>query len=79
MRKTFCMSWREVLWGESWVNLIMQMRDMPYYHHFSSREQKGKAREPWDRDGEPHITFNGDEEIIKRKFSKFLKKKDGGT
>jgi hypothetical protein len=73
------MTWRDVLWRESWVNLIMQMRDMPYYHHFSGKERKGGRQETWHEDGEPHITFKGDEEVLKRKFGKYIKKQKNGS
>ncbi len=51
------------MWVETWPNLVMKMRDMPYWHYNSS-EKKGAKRE----EGVP-----GDTDILKRKFGKYIK------
>jgi len=53
----------EIMWVETWPNLVMKMRDMPYWHYNSS-EKKGAKRE----EGVP-----GDTDILKRKFGKYIK------
>lgn len=83
-RKTFKSSWHDTLWHESWINIIMQLRDLPYYHHFSRAEQermKAKRKDDFldDDDDRPHITIKGDNEILRKKFGKFIKKQNGGT
>lgn len=50
------------MWVETWPNLVMKMRDMPYWHYNS--EKKGAKRE----EGVP-----GDTDILKRKFGKYIK------
>jgi hypothetical protein len=51
------------MWEESWPNLIMKMKDMPYYH-YRSDDRKKKERY---QDAVP-----GDVDILKSKFSKYL-------
>jgi hypothetical protein len=60
----------------------MQLRDLPYYHHFSQRElERRKIGHKIDTDGEtqPHITLKGTNEILEKKLGKYLKRKDNGT
>lgn len=52
------------MWEESWVNLVMKMRDMPYYHYRSKADGKKAPKE--DRDAIP-----GDADILKKKFAKY--------
>jgi hypothetical protein len=50
------------MWGDSWINLMMKMRDMPYYHYKSS----GKNGEKPAREGTV--------DDLKNKFSKYIAK-----
>lgn len=54
------------MWRETWPNLIMKMRDMPYYHYNSKTKQQRREPEP-DADAIP-----GTQEILKKKFSKYI-------
>lgn len=48
------------MWGDSWINMNMKMKDMPYYHYKSLKDEKeGKE---------------GTVEDIKRHFSKFIER-----
>jgi len=59
------LSHRQILWEESWPNLVMKMKDMPYYHYRS--ESKGKRTKHPD-------ALPGDVDILKQKFSKYIAK-----
>lgn len=62
IQKTFGLSHRGVMWKESWINLQMKMKDMPYYHYKSSEKNaEEKVRE-------------GTEDDLKNKFSKYIAK-----
>lgn len=45
------------MWEESWVNLMMKMKDMPYYHYDSNKEPEAKE---------------GTIEDLKNHFSKYM-------
>ncbi len=49
------------MWGDSWINLQMKMKDMPYYHYASS----DKKKDPEVKEGTIHI--------LKQKFAKYIK------
>lgn len=51
------------MWEESWVNLVMKMRDMPYYHY------KGKKDGAKKKDTVDAIPGNAD--ILIKKFGKY--------
>ena len=55
------MTHRQVMWEESWVNLMMKMRDMPYYR-IKTEEEK-----------EAEHTHEGTVEDIQKKFAKYIK------
>ncbi len=52
------------MWGDSWMNLMLKMKDMPYYHYKSSKADKNK-----DPDAK-----EGTVDILEEKFRKYLKK-----
>jgi hypothetical protein len=56
------------MWEESWPNLLMKMRDLPYYK-YKSKSDKPKNDEFDDSDAKP-----GDIEILKTKFAKYMQK-----
>jgi hypothetical protein len=54
----------------------MQLRDMPYYHHFSKVEQHRSKRMPQnDQPVENVKVVQGTEEHIRKKLGKFIKPK----
>lgn len=57
IQKTFGMTHRQVMHDESWINLVMKMRDMPYFHYNGKTEEK--ARE-------------GTIDDLKAKFGKYI-------
>jgi hypothetical protein len=55
------------MWIETWPNLIMKMRDMPYYHYKGSKDKpKGKQEK------EKPEPLPGTTDILKTKFSKYI-------
>ena len=54
------------MWEESWINLMMKMRDMPYYHYKAKADRKVS---PQERDAIP-----GDVDTLIRKFGKYASK-----
>lgn len=57
---------RQIMWEESWINLMMKMRDMPYYHYKAKADRKVSQQE---RDAIP-----GDADTLIRKFGKYASK-----
>lgn len=57
----------------------MQLRDLPYYHHFSDKEKKARQsmgmETPLAPGEKPHIILKGNNEILRKKFGKYIKKK----
>jgi hypothetical protein len=53
------------MWQESWPNLMMKMRDMPYYK-YNSRKAEDKKKN-WEDDAKP-----GDLEVLQSKFKKYI-------
>lgn len=56
------LSHRQIMWEESWVNLVMKMRDMPYYHYKSKKD--GAKKETAD-------AIPGDTDVLLKKFGKY--------
>jgi hypothetical protein len=50
------------MWGDSWINLLMKMKDMPHYH-MKTKTEKGKSGS-----GKP---IPGNKDILKSKFGKY--------
>lgn len=51
------------MWGDSWINLMMKMKDMPYYHYNSKKTPGLKGDEK-----------AGTVDVLDQKFKKYLKK-----
>jgi hypothetical protein len=51
------------MWGDSWPNIIMKMKDMPYYKH-TGKKDAGSEEE------KEHVK-DGDIEILQKKFAKY--------
>ena len=47
------------MWGDSWVNLVMKMKDMPYFSYGKDKKEK---------------VVEGTVDILKAKFSKYIEK-----
>jgi len=60
MQKTFMLSHNEIMWGESWINLSMKMRDMPRYEYSTASKEEEKV-------------IKGTNDVLKSKFAKFVK------
>jgi len=60
----------ELMEKESWISLIMKMRDMPYYH-YKGDKQKGKTKPEKKDKPEP---LPGTTDILKTKFAKYIDK-----
>ena len=70
IQKTFKMTHHQVLWQESWPNLLMKMKDMPYYKYKPAKSDKGKRTVKEEAsEGRP-----GDIEVLQKKFAKYIKK-----
>lgn len=50
------------MWGDSWINLMMKMKDMPYYHYNSKSAGKRSDEK------------QGTVDVLEEKFKKYLKK-----
>lgn len=63
IQKTFGLSHQQIMWEENWINLVMKMKDMPYYKYASNKKNKSddNAKE-------------GSIDILESKFSKYIKK-----
>lgn len=51
----------EALWGDSWINILLKMRDMPYYRTKTEEEKEAEH------------THEGTIDILKQKFSHLIK------
>jgi hypothetical protein len=61
MQKTFGLSTRDIMWKETWIDLCMKMRDLPYYE-YDDNDSK-----------EEEEVIQGTNEILKQKFAKYIK------
>lgn len=61
VQKTFGLTHHEALWGDSWINILLKMRDMPYY------------RTKTDEEKEKEHTHEGTVDVLKEKFAKYIK------
>ena len=59
IQKTFGLNNEEVMWGDSWINLMMKMRDMPHYQYRKSKER---------------IEKKGTVEDLQNNFGKYIKR-----
>ena len=57
------LSHRQIMWEESWINLVMKMRDMPYYH-YKGKKDGAKKKDTVD-------AIPGDADILMQKFGKY--------
>lgn len=58
------------MWEESWPNLLMKMKDMPYYKYKPSKPEHGKKSAfKEDTDG----AKQGDIDVLQKKFAKYIK------
>jgi len=55
------------MWEENWPNLVMKMKDMPYYHYKSSGTRSRTKDDFSD-------AIPGTPEILKTKFARYIKK-----
>lgn len=60
MQKTLGLSTRDIMWKETWIDLCMKMRDMPYYDYDSESKEEEEV-------------INGTNEVLKTKFAKYVK------
>ena len=62
IQKTFKLTHEQVMWGDSWINLLIKMKDMPHYHMKTKtgKDKSGKAK-----------PIPGNKDILKSKFSKY--------
>lgn len=51
IQKTFKLTHKQAMWGDSWINLKMKMADMPYANYRS----EGKAKEGTIEDLKNHF------------------------
>jgi hypothetical protein len=70
IRKTFGMTQHQFMWRETWPNLMMMLRDMPYYHYKSQKDKPrpGSVAEKFDTTG----AKQGDIETLRKKFGKYI-------
>jgi hypothetical protein len=57
---------------ESWINLMMKMKDMPHYRYKPAKSEKGK-RTTRDKDNDDNAR-EGTIEDLQKKFAKYIKK-----
>jgi hypothetical protein len=58
------------MWEESWPNLIMKMKDMPYYKYKPAKDRKKADKyEEFERGAKP-----GDTDVLMQKFNKYVQK-----
>lgn len=61
IQKTFGLSNHDLMYGDSWINMTMKMRDMPYYSYRKGKKESDSAKE-------------GSLDILKEKFGKYMEK-----
>lgn len=49
------------MWGDSWLNLQLKMKDMPHYHYNSDKKKEPEVKE-------------GTTDILREKFNKYIAK-----
>lgn len=54
------------MWGDSWINLQMKMRDMPYYHYKRNNDSTGS------QNTKDSGVKEGTIDILKQKFAKYI-------
>lgn len=60
MQKTLGLSTSDIMWKETWIDLSMKMRDMPYYDYDGDSKEEEEV-------------IKGTNEILKTKFAKYVK------